>query len=440
MKTDTWYGKIPDTWQVLTVEELVKDNILFPPKDGNHGGIHPKGEDFVEDGIPFVMASDLVNGEVDYKNCKKITKKQAESLQKGFAIDGDILLSHKATIGRTAVVKTDLEYILLTPQVTYYRIKDPTKLTRLYLYCLFNSPRYQEILKVLAGGGSTRSYIGITAQGKVPILMPSVEEQRFIEAIYWCLDRKIENLRKQNETLEQIAQTLFQHWFVDFEFPYDFAQGRPSADGKPYKSSGGEMVPSELGEIPAGWRVEPLDNVAEFLNGLALQKYPATDDDDFLPVIKIREMKSGVTGNTDRASSNVPSQYIIDNGDVLFSWSGSLEIVIWCFGKGALNQHLFKVSSTRFPKWFYYLWTLEHLTHFRAIAKSKATTMGHIQRKHLSEALCYIPTEDQFQFMDAVMCPVLDKAIQNSLQIQTLTQTRDTLLPKLMSGKLRIKP
>ena len=245
-----------------------------------------------------------------------------------------------------------------------------------------------------------------------------------------CLDRKIENLRRQNETLEKIAETLFKHWFVDFEFP--------NAEGQPYKSSGGEMVPSELGDIPAGWCVEPLDQVADFLNGLALQKYPPIDNQESLPVIKIREMKSGVTASTDRASLDIPSQYIIDNGDVLFSWSGSLEIVVWCFGKGALNQHLFKVSSKKYPKWFYYLWTLEHLTHFRAIAKSKATTMGHIQRKHLSEALCLVPPEGQLSIMNAAIQPIFQKNISNSLQIQTLTQTRDTLLPKLMSGQLRI--
>jgi type I restriction enzyme, S subunit len=129
---------------------------------------------------------------------------------------------------------------------------------------------------------------------------------------------------------------------------------------------------------------------------------------------------------------------IIDNGDVLFSWSGSLEIIIWCFGKGALNQHLFRVSSAKYPKWFYYFWNLEHLNYFRAIAKSKATTMGHIQRKHLSEASCCVPDENQLQVMDLTMRPILGKNIQNKLQIQTLTKARDALLPKLMSGQLRI--
>lgn len=264
------------------------------------------------------------------------------------------------------------------------------------------------------------------------VRIPPIEEQKAIAAVLSCLDAKIENLRRQNETLEAIAQTLFKHWFIDFEFP--------NPDGKPYKSSGGAMEPSELGEIPAGWRVKTLDSIADFLNGLALQKYPAENDDDFLPVIKIRELKSGITGNTDKATRKLPEKYIIDNGDIIFSWSGTLEVVIWCLGKGALNQHLFKVTSEKYPKYFYYQWVLFHLKNFQAIAKSKATTMGHIQRKHLTEALCSVPKKEQLNTFDGVLKPILEKTIQNSLQIQTLTKTRDTLLPKLMSGKLRVKP
>ena len=153
--------------------------------------------------------------------------------------------------------------------------------------------------------------------------------------------------------MEQIAQNLFKHWFIDFEFP--------NVDGKPYKSSGGEILASELGDIPEGWTIKPLDEIAEFLNGLALQKYPPENADDFLPVIKIRELRTGVNDGSDKASINIPKKYIIDNGDIIFSWSGSLDVVIWNFGKGALNQHLFKVDSDKYPKWFYYYWTLNHL-------------------------------------------------------------------------------
>jgi hypothetical protein len=150
---------------------------------------------------------------------------------------------------------------------------------------------------------------------------------------------------------------------------------------------------SELGLVPRGWGVAALDSVADFLNGLALQKFPPENDDDWLPVIKIAQLRKGDTSGADHASQNIKSEYIVQNGDVLFSWSGSLEVEVWCGGMGALNQHLFKVTSKNFAKWFYFLWTRYHLPHFQQIAAGKATTMGHIQRKHLTEAKVLVPPE-----------------------------------------------
>ncbi|MGB4575676.1 MAG: restriction endonuclease subunit S, partial [Paludibacter sp.] len=126
------------------------------------------------------------------------------------------------------------------------------------------------------------------------------------------------------------------------------------------------------------------------------------------------------------------------DGDVLFSWSGSLEVVLWTGGKGALNQHLFKVTSKVYPKWFYYLATKHHLNDFKTIAESKSTTMGHIQKEHLKQAMISIPPKELFDQYDERIAPLIEKRINNDKQIRTLTQTRDTLLPKLMSGEVRV--
>jgi len=359
------------------------------------------------------------------ENLKYISKEAYFFLEKSVVFPGDIIMNKIANAGSVYFMPDLQRPVSLAMNLFLIRVNKEKANQRFVFYYLKVNEAY---VKQFAEGSVTKT-ITKNAVKNLVIRTPSLEKQNEIVHIIKSVESKIENLRKQNKTLETIAQTLFKHWFVDFEFPNE--------DGKPYKSSGGEMERSELGEIPAGWFIEPLDEVANFLNGLALQNYP-TKSDIFLPVIKIREMKAGITANTEKASLEIPSQYVIDNGDVIFSWSGSLEIIIWCFGKGALNQHLFKVSSTKYPKWFYYLWNLEHLNHFRAIAKSKATTMGHIQRKHLSEALCYVPDDSQLRIMDSTMSPILEKLIKNSLQIQTLTKTRDVLLPKLMSGKLRI--
>jgi type I restriction enzyme S subunit len=194
---------------------------------------------------------------------------------------------------------------------------------------------------------------------------------------------------------------------------------------------------TELGVVPKGWAVQPLDEIANYLNGLALQKFPPTGVDD-LPVIKIAQLRKGDTVGADKAARTIKPEYIIQNGDVLFSWSGSLEVDIWCGGEGALNQHLFKVTSQRYPKWFYYLWTKHHLEHFRQVAASKATTMGHIQRSHLSGAKAFVPSTEVLVSADQVLSPILDRIIAGALQVSALSELRDTLLPRLISGQLRL--
>jgi len=194
---------------------------------------------------------------------------------------------------------------------------------------------------------------------------------------------------------------------------------------------------SAVRQIPREWRIRPLDAVASFLNGLALQKYPP-DSDASLPVIKITELRSGVTPSSGRASASIPADYVVDDGDVLFSWSGSLEVVIWCGGRGALNQHLFKVTSAEYPKWFYYFWVKRHLPEFRAIASDKATTMGHIRRHHLAEAKVVVPSPKVVSAADRVLAPLLVQIILNNQQSRSLAAIRDALLPKLMSGEVRV--
>jgi type I restriction enzyme S subunit len=234
-----------------------------------------------------------------------------------------------------------------------------------------------------------------------------LEEQRTIAAILGALDDKIELNRRMNATLEAMAQALFREWFV-------------------------------VREDSRGWDVKGLDEVADFLNGLALQKFPP-EDDEYLPVIKIAQLRTNDSKGADKASGRIPPQYVVEDGDVLFSWSGSLAVVIWSGGKGALNQHLFKVSSDQYPKWFYYLWTKHHLPEFQEVAAGKATTMGHIQRHHLSEAKVLVPGPDELRKMDESMAPLPKRITSNNLESRTLASLRDALLPKLMSGEVRVK-
>jgi len=269
--------------------------------------------------------------------------------------------------------------------------------------------------------------------------LPPLAEQRAIAAVLGALDDKIELNRRVNTTLEAMARALFQSWFVDFDPVRAKLDGRqlPNLDPATAALFPDSFQDSELGHIPKGWEVRSLDKTANYLNGLALQKYPPGDGST-LPVIKIAQLRKGDSAGADRCNTNLPPEYIVQDGDVLFSWSGSLEVELWCGGPGALNQHLFKVTSSEFPKWFYYLWTLYHLDEFRLIAAAKATTMGHIQRGHLTAAKVLIPPRPLLDAMTRTMSPIIDQLIANRSQSRTLATLRDTLLPKLLSGELSV--
>ena len=198
------------------------------------------------------------------------------------------------------------------------------------------------------------------------------------------------------------------------------------------------MVDSELGEIPEGWDTLPLDEIAHYQNGLALQKFRPKNENEFLPVVKIAQLKKGFADAEEKASPDIKPECIIDDGDVVFSWSGSLVVDIWCGGKAALNQHLFKVTSETYPKWFYHHFTKHHLAEFQRIAADKAVTMGHIKREHLASAKCAIPTDDILLKGTELIGSLLEKQTQQRLETNTLAETRDSLLPKLLSGDLPI--
>jgi type I restriction enzyme, S subunit len=307
-----------------------------------------------------------------------------------------------------------------------------------FIYYYLSWTPIQDYLKGL-DIGSAQPSIKVPHLLNTDIPLPPLPIQKRIAHILGTLDDKIELNRKMNETLETMARAIFKSWFVDFDPVKAKMEGKQpfGMDSQTASLFPDSFQDSPLGKIPKGWKIEPLDKSANFLNGLALQKYPPNND-NFLPVIKIAELRTGNTKDSDKASSDIPTEYIVNDGDILFSWSGSLMIIIWCGGKGALNQHLFKVTSNDYPKWFYYHWIKHYLLDFQATAASKATTMGHIQRHHLSSTLVMIPADNLLKYMDMIMSPILNKLIINNLESRNLSIIRDTLLQKLLTGEIAI--
>ena len=194
-----------------------------------------------------------------------------------------------------------------------------------------------------------------------------------------------------------------------------------------------------LQSLPNGWKQASLIDIADYLNGLAMQKYRPSADKIGIPVLKIKELRQGCCdGNSEFCSPSIKSDYIINDGDVIFSWSGSLLVDFWCGGICGLNQHLFKVSSNKYDKWFYYGWTKHHLDRFIAVAADKATTMGHIKRDELGKAEVFIPNESDYNRIGALLQPIYDLIISNRIENKKLASLRETLLPKLMSSELDV--
>ena len=194
-----------------------------------------------------------------------------------------------------------------------------------------------------------------------------------------------------------------------------------------------------LKTLPDGWKQAGLIDIADYLNGLTMQKYRPTGDEIGISVLKIKELRQGYCdNNSELCSPNIKSEYIIHDGDVIFSWSGSLLVDFWCGGICGLNQHLFKVTSSKYDKWFFYAWTKHHLDRFISVATDKATTMGHIKRDELAKAEVFIPNESDYRRIGALLQPIYNLIISNRIENKKLTSLRDAILPKLMSGKINV--
>ena len=270
--------------------------------------------------------------------------------------------------------------------------------------------------------------------------VPPLWEQQAIAKTLGVLDSKINVDQRMNETLEEMVLALFKSWFVDFDPVRAKMENRDTGLSEYITSLfPDQLVNSEFGEIPEGWEMKPLDKIAQFLNGLALQKFPASNPQDSFPVIKIAELRNGISLKTGRTSREIPPKYIVKDGDFLFSWSGSLLAKFWAGGDGALNQHLFKVTSDQYPAWFFSQWIYFHLREFRGIASAKATTMGHIQRGHIAAAMTVCPPDRVIKCLGKIFAPLVDKMLKNDVESHTLRVLRDTLLPRLISGDIRVK-
>ena len=386
--------------------------------------------------------------------------------------NNDLLFARQSLVrdgaGKCSIFLNDNEPVCFESHIIRVRLNQELCYPMFYYYFFSSRLGKNTMDKIIEQGAGAA---GIRGSDLAKLEVPYIEysKQKEIADSLYSFDQKIQLNTQINQTLEQIAQALFKSWFVDFDpvrakvqalsdglsleqaelaamqavsgktpeeltalsqtQPDRYAELAETAKAFPC-----EMVEVDGVEVPKGWERKALDEVANYQNGLALQKFRPENNEPFLPVVKIAQLRQGYADGDEKAKANIKPECIINNGDVVFSWSGSLLVDIWCGGKAALNQHLFKVSSKEYPKWFYYFYTKHHLTEFQRIAYDKAVTMGHIKREHLSAAKCIVPNDELLA--NKTLENILEKIIFNRLENFNLQDTRDLLLPRLLSGEI----
>ncbi|AWB01105.1 restriction endonuclease subunit S [Vibrio harveyi] len=337
------------------------------------------------------------------------------------------------SMGEVSFVDEDYWPLNTCLYVTDFKGNDPK-----YIYYLLKTVNFDQF-----NSGSAQKSLNRNAV--YPFEVHATRNKAVQREVGNCLSRlesKVTLNIQTNQTLEEMAQAIFKSWFVDFDpvkakLNGEQPKGMDAATASLFPE---KLVESELGLIPEGWEVKPLDKIAHFENGLALQKFrPESEDDDFLPVLKIAQLRQGYCDGKEKARTDIKESCRVYNGDMIFSWSGTLMIDLWAGGKSALNQHLFKVTSKDYTLPLYLYWTKHHLVKFQQIAKDKAVTMGHIKRGHLSESLCVVPPKDLRDKMDEILMPLINQGLNMRLQSNQLATLRDTLLPKLLSGEIELE-
>ena len=350
-----------------------------------------------------------------------IDEEKYQSLKRFTTYPDDLIISCSGTVGKVSIIKDNDPKGIISQALLTLRVNKDLILPEFLKYFFSSYEGYNSL--VSRSTGSVQVNISKRAViEEIPLKLPPLDIQQNIVYYLQLIDAKIENCKSINKNLTKLIDTCFKNYLLNFD-----------------NYSEEDLVSSVFGPIPKGWEVNNLTGIANYQNGLAMQKFPPENPEDSFKVLKIKELRQGFFDeSSDLCSKNIKEECIVYDGDVIFSWSGSLLVDIWTGGTCGLNQHLFKVTSSKFDRWFYYCWTKFYLDQFILIAKDKATTMGHIKRQHLEESLVLIPNKETYNNLTKLFKPLFEYLTKNKIEIKKLQSLRDTLLPKLMSGEIDV--
>ena len=395
--------------------------------DGDHQA-PPKSDK----GVPFITISNITtDNRIDFSNVMYVPFEYYEQLsEKSKAIKNDILYSVVGSFGKPVLIEEDRKFVfqrhiaILRPNLE--------KVIPEFLYYTLLNPQFYTVADYLAIGAAQRT-ISLESLRNIEIELPSLSQQKRIVDVIAPIDKKIHENAMLNDYLEEMAKTIYDYWFVQFEFPDE--------NGNPYKSTGGKMSRTkDFGLAPCGWKFGNLYDIAEFINGLACQKYRPMEDEASLPVIKIKEMHDGISSDTERVKATIPEKNIVNTGDILFSWSASLEVQHWAGTTGGLNQHIFKVIPKKgYSSSYVYHQLQAYVIKFIQMANARKTTMGHITSDHLRQSIIVLPPENIVRNFSQQVDDIHAEINHINIENHRLSQLRDWLLPMLMNGQATIE-
>jgi type I restriction enzyme S subunit len=409
--------------------------------------------DYVDFGIPSIMPQNIGDNRISTNGISRISKQDALRLSRYLVKQGDIVYSRRGDVERRALVREHENGWLCGTGCLRIRFGNHSKICPEFISFYLGTPIAREWI-VQNAVGATMPNLNTSILSDAPIWLPSFETQESIASVLGSFDDKIELNRRMNETLEAMAQAIFRDWFVDFGPVRRKASGLqdPVAilggmiDDAARAATLAALFPDRIEEdgLPVGWFEEPLKDQADWINGAAYKKIHFVPPNEGLPVVKIGELKSGISASTGFTNSDLGSRYKINNGELLFSWSGnpdtSIDTFIWSGGPAWLNQHIFAVRPNGKKEIRFLFSMLKFLNPtFAEIARDKQTTgLGHITKEDLKRLQIVISTKDIEVEFDRFVSSIFELILNNLLEIGTLSETRDYLLPKLMSGEIRV--
>lgn len=430
-------------WKESKIREII--NPVKYSCVGGPFGSNLTSKDYINTaGVPVSRGNNLVLGSRYFidDDFVFVSSEKAHSLIQNTAYPGDLILTQRGTIGQVALIPEKSKYSKYILSQNQMKLSvDPLKADIQFLCYYFLSPIAQEII-IRNSIGSTIPGFNLTQLRDFPISLPPLNEQRKISLILGTLDAKIDNLRRQNETLQEISRSIFKHWFIDFEFP--------NADGKPYKSSGGAMVRSDLGNVPKGWQVGKLNDYLSLIidyRGKTPKKLDCDWSMEGIPALSAKNIKNGkilveqLVHFADEALYQKWMKDELQKGDILLTSEAPLGEVYYLASdsKYILSQRLFSLRTKKqFSSAYLYFWLRSPEGQNLINRRATGSTVQGIRQSELRNVEVIIPEGETLENASDLWMSILGKIEANYQAINIITKTRDALLPKLISGQLRV--